>query len=259
MKGQLLIIALGQTYLRADSTYSWETAINRFVFDPTNILHKIDSEIHGEDRSASKVPRNWRIHEPSDYDAAHFASLMNSKSSAPAEAFATIDFRSLFGTRRLLDIGGGAGTYSDRIVAKHDIQCTVLEMSAMAKCVPQYCSPKVETVVGDALQTLPTGYDTHLLCDTLHMFDRNDALTILRNCYSALPVGGVLLISSSMLDDGGCSPRNSVYFWVHMFVTGAGSRYMPSELRELLAEAGFEKIQFQPYYSQYMLVSANKQ
>ncbi|PJF19661.1 Methylase involved in ubiquinone/menaquinone biosynthesis [Paramicrosporidium saccamoebae] len=243
----------GKLYLTVGSPYSWETVINCFAVEPTAILHKIDNEIHGEDRNASKVPRNWRINGPSDCEAANFASLMNSKSAAPAEAFATIDFRTLFGTRRLLDIGGGAGTYSDRIAAKHDIQCTVLEMSAMARCVPQYCNSRVEVVTGDALQSLPTGYDTHLLCDTLHMFDRNDALAILRNCYSALPAGGVLLISSSMLDDGGCSPRNSVYFYVHMFVTGAGSRYTPTEFRELLSEAGFGEIQFQPYYAHYML------
>lgn len=242
------------TFLAEGSPYNWAAVIDRFTIDPTSILQRIEAELNDDDFGRVNVPRNWRKRGPSKETASGFAQLMEGKSAAPAEAFAQMDLRALFGTKRLLDIGGGSGTYSEKVSKQQDIHCAVLELPAMAQCAREYCSDRVEIIEGDVFGQLPTGFDTHLLCDTLHMFGQEDAVTILKNCHAALPAGGTVILSNAMLDDSGSSPRNSVYFYVHMFITGAGRSYTPTQFKEVLTKAGFSKIEFRPYYAHYMLI-----
>lgn len=249
---------MGRTFLAKDSQYNWSTTLDRLSDDPLRILTQIERELSNADRKYEIVPRNWRANEPSLADARHFASFMDSKSYAPAATLASIDLNVSFGTKKLLDIGGGSGRYALEISKRQEIECVMLELPVMAEAAKQYCQGMIEVISGDVFERIPEGYDTHLLCDTVHMFEQPDALIILQNCFKALPKGGTILLSNAMLDDSGITPRNSVYFYLSMFVSGAGQAYYPAQFREVLEKAGFINVAFLPYHAHYMLVSARK-
>ena len=129
----------------------------------------------------------------------------------------------------------------------------------MAEAAKEFLKGVVVKVVhGDILESLPPGYDTHLFCDTIHMFDRPAAVEILKNSFAALPPNGTILLSNAIVDDCGTGPRNAVYFYVFMFLTGAGRSYRPVDFCAMLEEAGFTNVHFRPYYSHYTLISAKK-
>lgn len=246
--------------MSSNSQYNWGTVISHWSQGPGKIREQIASELEGQDWAKLDVPRNWNRREPSAEEARRFAELMDGMAYAPAFYLASLDLSKLFGTKKLLDIGGGSGRHSIEIAAKHpSIECTVVELSSMVQAAREYCKDKVKVIGRDILtEALPSHHDTHMYCNTLHMFERKDVLKILRNSFDTLTAGGTVMISNAIIDDSGISPRNAIYFYVHMFAVGAGQAFTSTQFREMLEEAGFKNVSFLPYHSHYTLVIARK-
>jgi acetylserotonin N-methyltransferase len=246
---------LGKTYLADDSPYNWQAGIGRFATDTVHLLEQIKAELNGEDRGQMTVPRNWNKNRPNRQTTETFLASMESKSAAPAFGLAQIDLNLRFGTKKLLDVGGGSGRFAATLCQQRKFQCTLLELPEVAKAAVSYLNGTgVEILEGDVLDSVPSGYDTHLLVDVIHMFDPKDAAKILCNCYDALPSGGTILLSNVLVSDSGFAPRTAVYFYLYMFRIGAGRTYKASEFKHLLEEAGFSDIGFEPYYGHNVLI-----
>lgn len=208
------------------------------------------------------VPRHWNKQTISQRQAENFVNFMNVKSAAPADGLAaSVNLGQRFGTRKLLDVAGGSGRYAKAIFQRHsnEIECALLELPIIAKVAQPYLDKTgISILKADIMETLPQGFDTHLFADTIHMFSPFDVKRILENSFMALPPGGTILISNAIINDDLTGPRNAVYFYVYMFLTGAGQTYVPREFRSMLEAAGFINVQFLPYYSHYTLISAKK-
>lgn len=75
----------------------------------------------------------------------------------------------------------------------------------------------------------------------LHDWSDETCRKILRNCYDALPSGGALLITESVLNEDLSGPPFAVLMSLHMLVVcepGAKER-SESQYRSLLEETGF--------------------
>jgi cyclopropane fatty-acyl-phospholipid synthase-like methyltransferase len=160
----------------------------------------------------------------------------------------------LAGRKRLLDIGGGPGTYSMLIAqANPEISCTVLDLPAVVAIASeliqqQGMSARVQTIPGDyRTATFPEGNDAIILFGMLHQESEESARDILRRAYSALTPGGVLYVMDMMTDQTRTTPEFSALFAVNMALTAEhGWVFSDADLKSWLEDAGFADFSVQP-------------
>jgi hypothetical protein len=87
----------------------------------------------------------------------------------------------------------------------------------------------------------PAGADVISLSWVLHDWNDDNCRRILRNCHDALPAGGALLITESVLNDDGTGTPFALLMSLHMLsICEPGARERTSnEYRRLLEETGF--------------------
>ncbi|HKD05082.1 MAG TPA: methyltransferase [Bryobacteraceae bacterium] len=89
----------------------------------------------------------------------------------------------------------------------------------------------------------PGGADTISLSWVLHNWNNEHCRQILRHCHAALPAGGMVLITESVLEPDGTGTRFATLMSLHMLVLcepGARER-TEAEYAELLDASGFRR------------------
>lgn len=160
----------------------------------------------------------------------------------------------LSGRRKLLDVGGGPGTYSSLIAQKYpDISCTVIDLPAVASIADELISAsglsdRVKTVKGDYHDTeFPEGNDAVIFFGVLHQESPQDIVRLFRKAHASLNEGGVLYVMDMMTDSTHAHPAFSALFAVNMALTTAnGWVFSDSELKSWLEEAGFSSFSCAP-------------
>jgi hypothetical protein len=112
------------------------------------------------------------------------------------------------------------------------------EKIAAAGLEPRFSAVAADLIAGP----YPTGADVILLGHILHDWSDDVCRRILRNCAAALPAGGTLLISESVLsDDFSGSMTAHVKDLLMLLANESGARERSEgEYRELLDAEGFE-------------------
>ncbi|KAH9561153.1 hypothetical protein CY35_05G004800 [Sphagnum magellanicum] len=100
----------------------------------------------------------------------------------------------------LVDVGGGKGSSLAIITAKYPhIRGINYDLIHVAAASPAY--PGVEHVGGDMFESVPSG-DAIFMKWILHAWNDSECVTILRNCFNALPAsGGKVIVVESVLPD----------------------------------------------------------
>jgi SAM-dependent methyltransferase len=160
----------------------------------------------------------------------------------------------LAGTRRLLDVGGGVGSYALGLARAYpELQATILELPEVVPWTRDFVAAaglgaRIDVAVGDFLTAeFPRGYDTVLLANIFH--DQPTAVNqgLLAKAYRALPAGGRVVVYEFLLAEDRVSPPTSALFAVMMLVENQGGNvYTGGELRSWLAGAGFANITVTP-------------
>ncbi|GAB3440580.1 methyltransferase [Actinophytocola sediminis] len=148
----------------------------------------------------------------------------------------------------ILDIGGGNGTTIGTILAKHQHLRGVVYDSAAgsagahAQLDELGVGDRCTVTAGDFFAEVPSGADLYLLKSVLHDWDDDEASLILRNCRSALPPAGRLLIAEPVLPEtDGRYDRPETYFDdLNMLVNVGGRTRTIAEFERLCAGAGLE-------------------
>jgi hypothetical protein len=156
----------------------------------------------------------------------------------------------LSGRKRLLDFGGGPGTYAVHFcLANPGLTASVLDLATsrpFAESVSQRfgVSDRVDFVAGDYLQDpVPGGYDVVWLSQIFHAEDPEGCMTILRKAVGALNPGGLLFVHEFMLDDAMDGPEFAALFSLNMLlVTDHGQSYSEGQIRDLMERAGVRDI-----------------
>ena len=155
---------------------------------------------------------------------------------------------------RVLDLGGGPGTYA---VAWADAcpgaEITVFDSPATLRVARKILREKgaegrVRLMEGDFLED-PLGgpYDFVWISQILHAYTGSDCVKLLRRARSALVPGGRVAIQEFLLAEGKTSPPGPVFFSVHMVaVTEGGRAYTAREIATMMKAAGFRKISADP-------------
>jgi len=152
----------------------------------------------------------------------------------------------LHGRRKLLDLGGGPGTYSVLISLEYpQLLCTVLDRPEVLKIAAalieqQGASQTVSTVAGDFLrEPLPGGNDAVCLFGLLHRLDAPQIPRLIERVADSLNPGGVVYVMDPMTDETRTMPRSSALFALNMALTRReGDVFSDVELQNWIEEAG---------------------
>jgi SAM-dependent methyltransferase len=153
----------------------------------------------------------------------------------------------LSGRRRLLDLGGGPGTWAIHFCRENPgLEAAVYDLPTTRPFAEETIArfglkDRISFVAGDFLQEeLPGRYDVAWLSHILHGEGPQGARTILDKAATVLEPGGLLLIHEFILDDDLGGPLFPALFSLNMLLgTPAGRAYSGRELFEMLQEAGF--------------------
>ena len=150
--------------------------------------------------------------------------------------------------RRLLDIGGGDGTFLTKAAAAYpSLQLMLFDLPAVAerasdRFAEDALTERAKTFGGDFLNDpLPEGGDIVTLIRILFDHDDLTVKRILQAVRRVLPPNGVLIIAETMSGISGTNRISDAYFSFYLLAMGHGRTRSLDEFEVLLKEAGFAK------------------
>lgn len=170
--------------------------------------------------------------------------------SAPKLASA-IDFSS---ARRMLDLGGGPGTYAIHFCLQNPaLEAVIFDLPTTRPYAEQTVArfnlvDRVGFVGGDfQLDVLPGRFDVVWLSHILHAESPGGCAQLLDKAVAALEPGGQLLVQDFILDSDRSGPLFPALFSLNMLLgTPAGKAYSETELVTLLTHAGLRQVEHLP-------------
>ncbi|KAK9926448.1 hypothetical protein M0R45_023680 [Rubus argutus] len=153
-------------------------------------------------------------------------------------------YKGFEGLSTLVDAGGADGTILSMIVSKYPtIKGINYDLASVIEKAPSY--PGIEHIRGDMFVRIPKG-DAIFMKWILHHYDDKECLTILKNCYEALPDHGKVIVVDMVIPE---APETSVsaksLFQFDMFMMNmntTGKERTEKELGSLARQAGFYNI-----------------
>jgi len=201
-------------------------------------------------------------------DAASFAAAMHDVGRSSAGKVA--DAIDLSSVRRLLDLGGGPGTYALEFARRHPgLEAVVFDRPDTAEVAKGRIhdagmAERVSVRAGDAVAGGDGGdlggpYDFVFVSNLIHIYSADDCQRLVARCAAALDPGGRLCLKDFFLDPGGTSPTGAALFAVNMLVnTEGGGCYTLDEVDHWLTDAGLRRDQVIELTPQTRLVVAAK-
>jgi hypothetical protein len=158
---------------------------------------------------------------------------------------------SLAGRQRLIDIGGGPGTYSVELCRQTPgLTSTVLDRPGVLEVTRELVdaagfADRVTLLPGDYLATpFGEGFDAALLSGMMHRETAANVTRLLEKTFAALVPGGQVMVSDVFFDDDRKnSPPFTTSFAINMMLTSNhGSAHARTEMGRWMEAAGFRDI-----------------
>lgn len=151
---------------------------------------------------------------------------------------------------RLLDIGGGSGTYTVAFLRENPSMTAVLidlkEVIPLAqkRMTEEGLTDRLTLVAGDFdHDELPTGCDVALLSAIIHQNSPEENRQLYARVFRALEPGGVLIIRDHVMDESRTWPPDGALFALNMLMnTTGGDTYTFEEIKKLLEAVGFTEV-----------------
>ena len=189
-----------------------------------------------------------------DNEAEREAFLMGMFNVAVNQAAIIAKAMPLQGKKRLLDLGGGPGTYAVYFCMENPgLQATIFDLPTSEKfamgVVERYAlKDRVDFAGGDFLESpLPEGYDVAWLSQVLHGEAPAEATRLVARAAKTLIGGGMVAIQEFFVDDDRKGPVASALFGLNMLAgTVGGQAYTWTEVTTMLEEAGAVSVERLP-------------
>jgi SAM-dependent methyltransferase len=156
--------------------------------------------------------------------------------------------------RRIVDVGGGTGTFLVAILRQNSgLNATLFDLPSVVAMAGQRLAqhalaPLIKIVGGDFFHDpIPVGHDVALLANVVHNFssERNQAL--LRNVRSAVAPGARLLVVDFWTDPTHTQPTFAALMaGAFLLVSGEGTVYSADEGGAWLAATGWKLLEHRP-------------
>jgi len=164
------------------------------------------------------------------------------------------DAHQLDAVRRVLDVGGGTGTYAIALAQRWPaLHVDLLEResvvpAARAAVATAGLSERITVLSGDYLSIdFAVGYDLVLLMNVLHQEVAADARRLVERAARALGPRGSLAIQDICLNAHRTGPAMAALLGVNLVVQGRGSLNSTTELSGWLQELGLETLELEQH------------
>ena len=149
-----------------------------------------------------------------------------------------------------LDVGGGQGTFVGRLATAYPkLRLKLFDLPqvaelAQASFTSRGFADRATAFGGDFLRdALPLGADLVTLVRVSHDHPDEHVHAILRAIFTALPVGGTLLLAEPMAQKPNEPPLGDAYFHFYLLAMGAGRLRTTAELSAMIVAAGFSGVE----------------
>ena len=183
----------------------------------------------------------------SDERISQYTSLMSASQTLIAEEI--IAAYPMGGHRRVLDIGGGDGTFLRAVGARFpNLQLTLFDLPAVAaraqlQFEAQGQSDRTSTIGGDFFRdSLPRGHDLVSLVRIIHDHDDEPVRVLFSNVREALSEGGRLIIAEPMSEPGPAQAVGDAYFGFYLMAMGSGRPRSPATIMSMLRSEGYVNV-----------------
>lgn len=176
------------------------------------------------------------------------AAMHNYARTMAPEVVKQLDLRAC---RKLLDLGGGPGTYSIEFVRRNPrLNAIVFDLKDVIRLAKRYIKnagmqDRISTIAGDCLKEDYGAdlYDVAFVSNLLHIYDPEVNFEILKKCWKSLADNGRVIIHEFVLNRAKTRPQFGTIFSLNMLLgTIGGASYSEQEYRDWLTRAGFKAI-----------------
>ena len=162
----------------------------------------------------------------------------------------------LSGRQRLLDLGGGPGTFAIHFcLANPGLDAVIYDRPTTEPFAREIVAKfglkeRIDFTGGDiTTDNIPKGpYDTAWLSHLLHSNGPEDCQQIIDKTVTAMEPGGVIMIHDFILDNSKDGPEFPALFSLNMLVNNpAGRSYSEEEITAMLQNSGVKNIKRHPF------------
>lgn len=175
---------------------------------------------------------------PAD-DAKRYSQLMTDTQNLVAHD--TLHGLDIGPAKSWLDVGGGSGAFVTHVAEKFPgLTCAVFDI------VPQLSPDEsFDRHVGSfKTDALPAGYDIISVIRVLYDHSDTTIQNLLTKIYTALPIGGRIVISEPMLGTPTPSRAGDVYFAIYTLAMETGKTRNSDQIIDIMHKIGFSDIKF---------------
>jgi ubiquinone/menaquinone biosynthesis C-methylase UbiE len=156
--------------------------------------------------------------------------------------------------QRLLDIGGGTGSFLLAMLRKYPgLKGTLFELPGACAVARQRLSQepekaRIEIVEGDVFKApLPPDHDVLLIANTVHVLSAARNLELMKKARAAVQVGARLLLVDLWTDATHSQPLTAALMsGQFLIMAGEGQAYSKQEADEWLKQTGWRKMERKP-------------
>ena len=168
--------------------------------------------------------------------------------------------------RRLLDVGGGSGTYTLAFLeASPSLHATLFDLAPVIELARERLQAvgildRVRLVAGDFYKDeLPPGHDLALLSAIIHQNSLEQNEKLYGKIYRALDTGGRIVVRDHVMSADRTQPSAGALFAVNMLAgTEGGRTYTFDEIKDGLTAVGFTRINLIQSQNMFSLVEGIK-
>jgi SAM-dependent methyltransferase len=165
--------------------------------------------------------------------------------------------------RRLLDLGGGTGSFLVRVLEQYPalagavFDVPAVEPLARARLAASPAAARATVVSGDIMRDpLPRGYDAVLVANVVHYFEADGVRALLERVRAAVEPGARLLLVDLWTDPTHTQPLPAALMAGEFLTLVGGDVYSEAEMAGWLRETGWTPLGLRPLAGPQSLIVA---
>lgn len=185
------------------------------------------------------------IYEDEEWVRTHILAIHNISIEGAATLAETLELKN---AKKLLDLGGGAGTYTISFCrANPNLEAVIFDRPIVLKTVTKEMisesgmDRKISLRAGDFMKDdMGNGYDAVFLSNIIHGKSEDENRALMQKVYASLNKEGKVIIQDIIMEDDRTRPLPGTLWAItfNLLIKG-GRTYSFSEIKEWLTEIGF--------------------